>query len=192
MYEDDKRLVISDYQSRWIVQFQDVATDLRSALGDVILRIDHIGSTSVAGLAAKDIIDVQVTVRELAEADAWPDELLPGLIRRPGFADHVPAGGHPDPLEWTKRYWSRPHKVHVHVREHGRLNQRYALLFRDYLRSEPRAAAAYADLKRALAAAIPNDRDTYSVVKDPACDLIMLGAEQWAAHNEWSPAASDA
>jgi len=188
----DDALVIIDYQSRWTGEFQEVGNGLRIVLGDGALRIDHIGSTSVPGLAAKDVIDVQVTVAKLAETDSWPDELLPGLTRRANSADHVPAGAHRDPLEWTKRYWSGPRRFHVHVREHGRLNQRYALLFRDYLRAEPRAAAAYGDLKRALAAAMPNDRGTYSVVKDPACDLIMLGAEQWASLKEWSPAASDA
>jgi GrpB-like predicted nucleotidyltransferase (UPF0157 family) len=83
--------------------------------------------------------------------------------------------------------------IHVHVRQDGRLNQRYALLFRDYLRADATAAAAYGLMKRALAeVAAPDDWDTYYAVKDPACDLIMAGAEQWALRTAWTPGPSDA
>jgi GrpB-like predicted nucleotidyltransferase (UPF0157 family) len=65
--------------------------------------------------------------------------------------DHVPLGLPPDPDEWTKLHWSDGRSIHLHVREEGRLNQRYALLFRDYLRADQIAAGAYGLLKRALA-----------------------------------------
>ena len=126
----DKPLVICDYQPTWAEQFRELGTALRAKLGDRALRIDHIGSTAVPGLAAKDLIDVQLTVRRLDDADTWPDELLNGLMRRTNATDHVPAGASTDAKEWGKRYWSRRQRVHVHVRENGRLNQRYALLFR--------------------------------------------------------------
>ena len=57
------------------------------------LRIDHIGSTAVAGLAAKDVIDIQVTVADLDVARGWPHEILPDLLRRPAvIVDHLPLG----------------------------------------------------------------------------------------------------
>ena len=121
-----KPLVIADYDPAWPDRFLAIGRSLRGALGDAILCIDHIGSTAVAGLPAKDLIDVQVTVRDLAGADAWAEELLPGLVRRQKVtADHVPPGATADPSEWTKRYWSERWTLHVHVREQGRLNQRY-------------------------------------------------------------------
>jgi GrpB-like predicted nucleotidyltransferase (UPF0157 family) len=80
----------------------------------------------------------------------------------------------------------------VHVRQEGRLNQRYALLFRDYLRADPGAAGAYGQLKQALAEAAGRDWDTYYSVKDPACDLIMAAAEQWAVRVGWHPHECDA
>jgi GrpB-like predicted nucleotidyltransferase (UPF0157 family) len=145
----------------------------------------------VPGLVAKDLIDVQVTVQALDVADAWSDELLPGLVRRSrNLVDHIPSGSS-DPADWEKRYWSNSRDLHVHVRAAGRLNQRYPLLFRDYLRADRLAAASYGAVKRALAAALPNDWETYYEVKDPACDLILAGAEQWAARTGWSPAPSD-
>lgn len=187
-------LSIVDHDPSWTVRFSRVGAALRERLGDAALRIDHIGSTAVPGLAAKDIVDVQVTVTHLEDADGWPDELLPGVVRRHrGTADdHVPPGNPTDAHDWTKHYWSDRHRLHVHVRENGSLNQRYALLFRDYLRADGVAAAAYGLLKRALAAAAGDDRQTYNAVKEPACDLIIAGAEQWARRPAWAPGPSDA
>lgn len=151
-----KPLVISDHDPTWPDRFRGIGESLRGQLGAEVLRIDHIGSTAVPGLPAKNLIDVQVTVGHLVDADQWPDELLPGLDRRPEITlDHIPPGASADPREWTKRYWSARQAVHVHVREHGRLNQRYALLFRDYLRADSAAAGAYGLVKRALAQAVP-------------------------------------
>jgi GrpB-like predicted nucleotidyltransferase (UPF0157 family) len=86
---------------------------------------------------------------------------------------------------WEKRLWRSPattrRRVNVHVRVAGWPNQRYALLFRDYLRAHPRAAAAYAQLKRALAERHAGDPAAYTELKDPACDLIVAAAEDWAA-----------
>ena len=62
------KIAIVDYRPEWREQFDRIAETLRSALGDRALRIDHIGSTSVAGLAAKDVLDIQVTVRDLDDA----------------------------------------------------------------------------------------------------------------------------
>ncbi len=73
-----KPLVIADYDPAWPDRFSAIGSSLRGALGDAVLRIDHIGSTAVAGLPAKDLIDVQVTVRDLVGEDAWAEELLPG------------------------------------------------------------------------------------------------------------------
>jgi hypothetical protein len=81
--------------------------------------------------------------------------------------------------------------ANVHVRVQGRPNQRYALLFRDYLRAHPVAARAYAELKRRLAA-LNIDVGVYADVKDPACDIIMAAAEDWCVQTGWTAGPSDA
>ncbi len=191
-----KPLVIANYDPTWPDRFLGIAQLLRRGPAAKALRIDHVGSTAVAGLPAKDVIDIQITVDDLRATDRWPDELLPGLVRRVDIVmDHEQAGAQPDPLGWNKRYWADPYKLHVHIREDGRPNQRYALLFRDYLRADGNAACAYHAVKRALAAAAPDnwqDWHLYYEVKDAACDLIMAGAEQWATRVEWNPPRSDA
>jgi GrpB-like predicted nucleotidyltransferase (UPF0157 family) len=188
---------IVPYRSAWPEEFRVIAADLRAVLGDLALRIDHMGSTSVLGLPAKDVIDLQVTVAALE-----PEEYLVEAFARAGYArypgigrDHRPPGDTQPDEEWQKLYF-RPAdgnpRIHVHVRVTGRANQRYPLLFRDYLRAHPAAAAAYAEVKRQLSAHGPEDWDLYYDVKDPVCDIIMAAAEEWAAANDWSLGPSDA
>ena len=185
--------MVVDYDPSWPARFRAIAQHLREHLRSAAERIDHIGSTAVPGLAAKDVIDIQITVVDLDVADGWPDQLAEGIVRtqRGTAGDHAPPG-RADPRDWAKHYWSDPRRVHVHVRELGRPNQRYALLFRDYLRADEACAASYGALKRGLAAAARGDWDHYYAVKDPACDVIMRAAEEWARRTAWRPGRSDA
>jgi len=169
-----------------------MAKRLREVLGPAAVRIDHIGSTAVPGLAAKNVIDIQVSVAALDAADA-----LAGAGFRPFaeiLADHRPPGDESPDAQWAKRFFSEPideRRANIHVRVDGSANQRYALLFRDYLRAHPATAEAYAELKRRLAEHMP-DTMTYADVKDPAVDLIALAAEDWAAAEGWRPGPTDA
>lgn len=178
-------VVIVDYDPTWPRQFEELAAGLRQHLGDGVVGIDHIGSTAVPGLAAKDVIDIQISVAGLAEADRLaPAFERAGYRAAPYRQDHRPPGDPSDPGRWEKRLWqSLPgaRRVNVHVRVAGWPNQRYALLFRDYLRARPGAAAAYARLKRELAERFGDDLGAYTDVKDAACDLVVVAAEDWAA-----------
>ncbi len=187
-------IAIVPYRAAWADEFAVLGRALRAALRELALRIDHIGSTSVPGLPAKDIIDIQVTVQALEE----PVEAAlraAGYSRREGIStDHVPPGQPETPEQWSKWFFRpavSPRRVNLHVRVAGRLNQRYALLFRDYLRTQPLAAEAYARTKMALAHYHADDSKAYTDVKDPVCDIIMAAAEQWAAAIRWQPGPSD-
>ena len=183
-----REIVIVDYRPEWPQEFERIATQLRDALGDAALRIDHIGSTSAPGLAAKDIIDIQVTVAELTPDLDEPFGRV-GCVRDIEINhDHVPPTAMDSGQDWKKLYYRPPAEMrptHIHVRRAGSANGRYALLFRDYLRTHPLAAAAYAQVKRALARKDAYDWDLYYDVKDPVCDIIMAGAEDWAAQTNW-------
>ena len=185
--------IIVPYQASWPDEFQALAAEIRRGLGSLALRIDHIGSTAVPGLAAKDIIDIQVTVAALD--DAVRERLVSlGYTQKEGIStDHVPPGYTGPESDWHKWYFHPPagqRPTHLHVRLAGAANQRYPLLFRDYLRAHPATAAAYAELKRRLAANLA-DPYTYPDVKDPAVDLIYLAAEEWATRTDWKPWMSD-
>jgi GrpB-like predicted nucleotidyltransferase (UPF0157 family) len=186
---------LSDYRASWPDEFDVLAADLRSILGPSALRIDHIGSTAVPGLVAKDKIDVQVSVA--TTFDLQPTQAsLSAAGYRPwpeGSSDHIPSGASQDPADWVKRLVlnrldERP--ANIHVRVDGAANQRYPLLFRDYLRAHEPSAVAYGALKQSLAVVL-DDIGTYADVKDPACDLIAFAAEDWAAATGWEPGPSD-
>lgn len=186
-------IVIKPYRETWPQEFQQVGLRLRKALGEQAIAVHHIGSTSVPGLAAKDIIDVQVTVAGL-------DASLIPLFDAAGFncieeirGDHCPAGIELAPGQSEKRFFYQPDpRVNVHVRVEGRFNQRYALVFRDYLRTHATAAAAYGEIKRQLAMRFPADQDAYYDIKDPACDLILAAALEWSYKTGWNPPGTDA
>jgi GrpB-like predicted nucleotidyltransferase (UPF0157 family) len=185
-----RRIVIEPYSEQWASDFASVAGRLREALGDVAVRIDHIGSTSVPGLAAKDVIDVQVGVSDLDDPRLAMAFGQLGATATDITTDHLPPGDQSGPSGWEKRYFRPPmswRPTHLHVRATDRPNFRYALLFRDYLRHSAAAVAAYAQVKVALARLAPDDVDAYYDVKDPVCDLIMDAAERWATDVAWSP-----
>jgi GrpB-like predicted nucleotidyltransferase (UPF0157 family) len=189
---------IREYDQGWPDAFRDAAVRLRMALGESADRIDHIGSTSVPGLASKDVIDIQVSVEQGADLDnvARVLEEAGWLLGPPGIhSDHPVPGLPPNDRAWRKVFLREPpgyRRVNVHVRVVGQANQRYPLLFRDYLRAHPHSSQAYATLKKDLALLLRDDLDRYADVKDAACDLIYFAAEAWAQTSGWSAGRSDA
>jgi GrpB-like predicted nucleotidyltransferase (UPF0157 family) len=185
---------IVPYQLTWPDEFRSIGAPIRDELGNLALRIDHIGSTSVPGLSAKNIIDIQLTV---AGFDPRIAEKLTGLgylhVERV-IADHIPPGGPFQAEEWAKWYFkTRPpvRRINLHVRQAGRRNQRYPLLFRDFLRTHSDSAQAYVRVKTALAHYHADDIDAYCEIKDPVCDIITADAERWAAETHWVPGPTD-
>jgi GrpB-like predicted nucleotidyltransferase (UPF0157 family) len=188
---------IVPYREEWQEEFRALAARLREGLGDLALRIDHIGSTAVPGLPAKDVIDIQVTVASLEPAEPIREGLArTGFVLRDDIGDdHRPPGEEGPEEDWLKRFAREApgeKRTHIHLRRQGRRNQRYALLFRDYLRAHPLMAEAYARLKVQIAHFHHDDRDAYVEIKDPAVDLIALPAEEWAERTGWQPGPSDA
>jgi GrpB-like predicted nucleotidyltransferase (UPF0157 family) len=188
-------IVIHPYDGRWPAHFAQWQLTLIRALGPHAKRVAHIGSTAVPGLAAKNIIDIQIGVERLS------DEVVSGMAGH-GFefvaqhtSDHVPDGEPAAPEDWKKLYFrgiAERGRCHVHVRQLGCPNHRYALLFRDYLRAHTQARLTVERIKRELARLHADDADAYYAVKDPAYDLVWQAAGAWAARVGWSEeAASD-
>jgi GrpB-like predicted nucleotidyltransferase (UPF0157 family) len=183
---------IVPYRGSWAREFAEIGAAMRLAVGDGALSIHHIGSTSVPGLDAKDVIDVQMTVGDL-------DTPIRGALEGIGYnmvdrivCDHCPPGMTLEPAELDKRLFGfSGRRIHLHVRQVGRFNQRYPLLCRDYLRSHPFAAQAYGEIKRQLARYFPENVEAYYDVKDPVFDVLMAGAEEWASVTGWSVPGTD-
>jgi GrpB-like predicted nucleotidyltransferase (UPF0157 family) len=176
-------IIVVAYDPSWPEHFAALGRRLRSELGAAALRIDHIGSTAVPGLAAKPVIDVQVSVAALEPMDVYR-----GALQRAGFVWRA------DNPELTKRYFREAAgpRTHLHVRRAGSFGEQLALLFRDYLRAHPDAAAEYAALKERLAQQLRNQRTAYVDAKGPLIWELTRRADAWAQHTGWEPGASDA
>ncbi|MGW4245058.1 dephospho-CoA kinase [Nocardia sp. NPDC004722] len=172
------RLVEAD--PTWAAQAQRVIARLAVACGDRARRIDHIGSTAVEGLAAKDVLDIQITVADLGVADSLRDSLQ--AIGFPRL-DHITTDDSKpgtDPALWEKRIHAnadpgRP--VNVHVRVDGWPGQRFALAFVQWLRADAAARAEYLEVKRKAEAAAEGLADAaaieaYLAVKTPWFEQI--------------------
>lgn len=182
------RVAVVDYRPEWPAEFTELQTRLQAALGGLALRVDHIGSTSIPGLPAKDIIDAQVTVANLDDPHLTVAMSAAGFTARPDVICDLFVGLPEDSPELAKRYFREPpgtRRTNIHIRQQGRFNQRYPLLFRDYLRHDSDARQAYAQIKQRLALLFPESIDGYLYIKDPVMDLIYAAAEHWAAATGW-------
>jgi GrpB-like predicted nucleotidyltransferase (UPF0157 family) len=172
----------------WQAEFMAIRAHLSGVLGSEARQVSHIGSTSIPGLAAKDIIDIQVGVGGLSPAIA--SKLVLAGYEPVGdcSCDHMPAGQCGSTDGWRKLFFrQRPgdRPCHIHVRVQGSPNHRYALLFRDYLRAHDGARLILEKIKRELARLHGNDEQAYYAVKDPVCDLIWQVANEWAERSGW-------
>lgn len=182
---------LADPDPGWALEGDRLAARVAAAAAERGRGVSHIGSTAVPGLAAKDVIDLQLGVDSLADADAVRDALQDaGFPHRPDITADNPKP--PGSAPWLKRYHSaadpgRP--VHLHVREVGSPGWRYALLFRDWLRAEATARDEYLALKRGAADRRRSDPDAfdYTEDKEPWFDIALPRAEQWASATGWTP-----
>jgi GrpB-like predicted nucleotidyltransferase (UPF0157 family) len=169
----DSTLEVVPYDPQWPRAFEAEAARIRVALEAIALRVDHNGSTAVPGLAAKPVIDIQVSVAALEPMDLYRQPLHSiGYI-------HLP---HPDdsfcPFFHRPRDW--PHSHHVHVVRAGDEEERRTLAFRDYLREHSETARAYAQLKLGLAgkfsAATQGSRQAYADAKTEFIEQVIAAA----------------
>jgi GrpB-like predicted nucleotidyltransferase (UPF0157 family) len=149
-------IVIVDHDPEWAPRAAAEIERLGSALGAAAVRIDHVGSTAVSGLAAKPILDLQLSVPSLDRFDR-----VRRTLEKAGYT-YVPG---PEPEDDRYRVLvrprTRPRAFHLHVCEAGSPEEAAHLKFRDRLRADAALAAEYVALKRRLAAARRDDRDAY-------------------------------
>lgn len=181
-------ITIHPYNSDWPRQYLTARDELRHVLGDLAIGIEHIGSTAVPGLGAKDIIDIQISVIGL---DSSIIDLLNahGWRARSDYHDVFDGidSNSPDLAKFYAREPKGSRCIHVHIRKTGQFNHRFALLFRDFLRSDRNACCQYHELKQQAAIAYPDDIDGYLALKGPFFNLLYHMAESWAKENRWDP-----
>ncbi|MDD5551741.1 MAG: GrpB family protein [Candidatus Pacebacteria bacterium] len=167
-----KKVRLLSYNSAWKKLYEKEEKILRSVIGEHVLDIQHIGSTSIPGAKSKPIIDIAIGVKTLKDGEKCikPLEKLgceykhdAGIKGRHFFA--------------KGREKSRTHYIHI-VKLNGKLWKNF-ILFRDYLRKHKRAVKEYNELKEELSKKYKDDRDTYTAKKDTFIKEIIKKAELW-------------
>jgi len=165
-------VVIDAYDLSWPEIFVGEAQAIRQALGDVLVGVEHVGSTVIPGLAAKPVIDIVVSVTSLAAGTA----AVPALEAL-GY-DCRGENGIPGRLFFRKGMIEFRRTHHLHLVEAGHEQWKSMLAFRDYLRSHPGDAQRYEALKRALAEQFRDNRAAYSKGKTRFVQAILEKARQ--------------
>jgi GrpB-like predicted nucleotidyltransferase (UPF0157 family) len=162
--KENRAIEIVPYRSDWPSQFQYHRERIKNTLGSTALRIEHIGSTSVEGLAAKPIVDILVVVSNPAKEDTYPAGMLSAgyelRVREPEFHEH--------------RMFRTPERdVHIHFfpADSGEIERH--LLFRDFLRANPETCDRYAALKRELSTRDWESMNAYANAKTAFIEDVL-------------------
>jgi len=159
---------VVEYDPSWPETFQRLGDQVALALGDLAIRIEHVGSTAVPGLAAKPVIDMDVVVASRAEVPAAIERLAPlGYLHQ---GDMGIAG-----REVFLAPWDAP-RHHLYLCAADNLQLQLHLRLRDYLRTHPEAAQEYAALKRTLADRYEHDREAYTEAKTAMVEDLLSRA----------------
>jgi dephospho-CoA kinase len=195
------RLVPAD--PAWSDQAARIVARLKTTCAEKALRVDHIGSTAVPGLDAKDVIDIQVTVESLAAADELADSLRSAgyprihdvtsdVVKRDARSTAEAHDHSGDPALWHKRLHAsadpgRP--TYVHLRVDGWPDQQFTLLFVDWLKANSEVRDEYLAVKRRgeQAASPDGDIERYLAIKEPWFSEAYPRAWDWADRSGWRP-----
>jgi GrpB-like predicted nucleotidyltransferase (UPF0157 family) len=172
---EKREIRIVSHDPAWSERFARERRRIVAALDDIAMRVDHIGSTSVPGLAAKPIVDIDLSVPDVESEQ----EYLPQL-EAAGYVLRVRQRGH-------RLVRTAERDVHVHICDAGSAWERRHLLFRDWLRVNAEDREAYESLKRELTRSEWADMNRYADAKGPLIAEIIERAEAWARESGWTP-----
>jgi GrpB-like predicted nucleotidyltransferase (UPF0157 family) len=148
-----RRVIVTEYNPEWEKQFEVAAAQIQEILGGECLAVHHIGSTAIAGMAAKPIIDLMPVVRDIEKIDAFNE-----IMEKLGY-EAKGENGLSGRRYFQKGGDARTHHVHIYQLENTEIIRHLA--FRDFLRENPRIAEEYGTLKMKLAAEHPYDIQKY-------------------------------
>jgi GrpB-like predicted nucleotidyltransferase (UPF0157 family) len=169
--------VVVDPDAAWPQQAAAWIARLSARLEALPVHVEHVGSTAIAGLPAKPVLDLQVAVPDIDDEQAYRPALEAlGLILRARESDH----------RFFRPPADQPRTVHVHVCQRDSTWERDHLLFRDYLRAHPDKAHDYAALKRQLAETVGDDRNAYTAGKTAFIERTLRDADAWARHTTYA------
>ena len=156
-----RKVIVLPYDEAWKTAFEAIKAEIESALGELILGIEHVGSTSVEGMSAKPCIDLDVIIKD--------DSMLDAVIERLAEIGYIHEGYLGIKGREAFKYTDKPHLMthHLYVCTESSDELRRHIVFRDFLRNNPDAAKRYSAIKEMAAKLYPNDIDKYIEYKSP-------------------------
>ena len=160
------KVIVVPYDPAWKAAFDAIKTEIEAALGDLILGMEHVGSTAVEGLSAKPCIDIDVIIRDYGNFE--------DVVRRLESIGYLHEGnlGIPDREAFQYSNKSHLHKHHLYVCPQDSKELHRHIAFRDFLRSNPQAAKQYGQVKEQAALLFPDDIDGYIKYKTPCIEEL--------------------
>jgi len=161
-----KRVIVEKYNPAWKDEFGKIQSEILEAAGDLIVKIEHVGSTSVEGLSAKPCIDLDVVIED--------DSLLGLLIERLASVGYIHEGNLGIPGREAFRYSNKPHLMahHLYVCPKDSAELHRHVVFRDFLRLHPEEARRYGTIKEQAAQLFPYDIEKYIAYKTPCIEEL--------------------
>ena len=161
-----KRVIVESYNSAWKKDFEDIRSELMAVLEGKVISIEHVGSTSVEGLSAKPIIDIDVVIED---EDAFPE--VKAAMESIGYTHEgdLRIKGR-EAFKYEGKEHLRKHHLYVCTKDATELKKH--ITFRDHLRSHPEAVREYSKVKEEGAKLNPEDIDSYINYKAPFIEGI--------------------
>lgn len=156
-----KKVIVLPYDAAWKTAFEDIKREIQYALADLIIGIEHVGSTSVEGLSAKPCIDIDIIIQDYTSFDK--------IVKKLANIGYVHEGNLGIENREAFRYSNKPHLMthHLYVCPQNSKELHRHIAFRDFLRNNPEAARQYGQIKETAAQLFPDDIDQYMAYKSP-------------------------
>ena len=162
------KVIVTPYNEEWETDFLAIKTELESALGDLIISIEHVGSTSVKGMSAKPCIDIDVVINDYSVFD--------DVVRQLNSIGYIHEGDLGIKDREAFKYSDKPHLKNHHLYVCPKYSEELHrhITFRDFLRSTPEAAKKYSTVKEIAAQLFPEDIDKYIEYKSPCIEELYI------------------
>ena len=160
------KVIVLPYDKAWKTEFEQIKSELLDAIGDIIIGIEHVGSTSVEGMSAKPCIDIDVIIKDYS--------VFNDVILRLGAIGYIHEGDLGIKDREAFKYTDKEHlqKHHLYVCPLYSAELRRHTVFRDFLKSDPEAVKKYSEIKKTAAKLFPYDIDKYIEYKSPCIQEI--------------------
>lgn len=161
-----KKVIVESYNPMWKIDFEAIEEELKTALGDLYITIEHVGSTSVPGLWAKPIIDIDVVIKDYS--------VFPEVVSKLESIGYTHEGNLGIEDREAFKYTDKPHlrQHHLYVCPQTSKELQRHIIFRDFLRTHPEAVEKYSKVKEEAAKLYPEDIDQYIEYKSPCIEEL--------------------